>query len=68
MGDKVSNKTSNKLINKNSEEESVESGLSVLYKYANMIESYQVERRRLNGYAGRRGRTELVKGYAGGKS
>ena len=36
--------------------------------YASMIESYQVERRRLNRYAGRRGKTELVKKYAGGRT
>ncbi|MCD8020663.1 MAG: hypothetical protein LUF92_14115 [Clostridiales bacterium] len=39
----------------------------VPFIYANMIESYQVERRRLNRYAGRRGKVELVKRYAGGK-
>ncbi|MCC8151691.1 MAG: hypothetical protein LIO96_09635 [Lachnospiraceae bacterium] len=36
--------------------------------YANLIESYQVERRRLNRYAGRRGKKELVKKYAEGRT
>ncbi len=35
--------------------------------YENMLEKYKVERRRLNRYAGRRGKAELVKRYVGGE-
>lgn len=34
--------------------------------YANVINSYQIDRRKLNRYAGRRGKTELIKKYTGG--
>ena len=35
------------------------------FVYENILESYNVDRRRLNRYAGRRGKAEIVQ-YAGG--
>lgn len=36
------------------------------FVYENILESYNVDRRRLNRYAGRRGKAEIVGKYAGG--
>ncbi len=36
--------------------------------FENMMENYQIDRHRLSRYAGRRGKTELIKKYTGGKA